>query len=219
MNLPSVLAGFRRRLKADSNARRALLCRCLPLVEDGAIHVEPDGWSALRGRRGGRAVRVVPFCDNLAFRRLPQLWLSIDVEADLSALGALDVVRRAANVEFYAAADDFPLRLDVPPQWPQDTLVKGRSARAGETLARLAAPGAEILADARVKEILVAPKGLRVTRQLRQGERGAYLLLRQNRFELSPLAPAELEPLIASVERLVDALAPSSSGHRHAAAL
>ncbi|ACK51550.1 conserved hypothetical signal peptide protein [Methylocella silvestris BL2] len=218
--LASVLGRLRRRFGAEAARRKALLLDCVALFDEAEIGVGPDGWAALRGVVGGRAISVSLMSESIAWRRLPQLWLTVTLACDLPVGGVLDIVRRSANVEFYSPAADLPLRLSVPPQWPQDTLIKGRGDGAAQTLSRLAEPLAGLLSDPRVKEMLVTPRGARLVYRLREGARGAYLLLRQSRFDLERLAPEELSALIRSLAQIVDCLlvlpAPERIAEAHA---
>jgi hypothetical protein len=199
-------APFLRRLErcllGASSRRKDLLANCLDLLGRGEIRIKPDGWGALHGFAGGFALSIAPFSETLAHRRLPQLWLAVTAHCDLRAHGVLDVVRRSTNVEFYSPAADLPERFSVPAQWPQDSLIKGGGARAANTLALLTEPLANLFADARVKEALIAPRGVRIVYQAREGARGAYLLFRQSKFEVERLSPDEISPLIVSVQRL-----------------
>lgn len=203
----SILRGLERRLSTAGARRKHLMADCLPLLERGEIRIKPDGWGALHGFAGGRAMSITPFSETLAYRRLPQLWLAVTAHCDLPTHGILDIVRRSTNVEFYAPAADLPTRFAVPAQWPHDTLVKGDGADAARTLALLTEPLSILFADARVKEALVTPRGVRIVYQAREGVRGAYLLFRQSRFEVERLHPDEVSPLIASVQSIAGLLA------------
>ncbi|VFU09721.1 hypothetical protein [Methylocella tundrae] len=215
----SILRGLERRLSTAGAKRKHLLADCLPLLERSEIRIRPDGWGELHGFADGRAVSITPFSETLAFRRLPQLWIAVTAHCDLRARGVLDVVRRSTNAEFYAPAADLPTRFAAPAQWPPDTLVKGNGAAAPSTLALLTEPLSLLFADARVKEALVAPRGVRIVYQAREGVRGAYLLFRQSRFSVDRLHPDEVSPLIASAQSLASLLSlpPTLKRTAHAA--
>ena len=90
-------------------------------------------------------------------------------------------------------------------------MIKGDGQRAASTLALLTEPLEGLFADARVKELLVAPRGVRIVYQARQGAKGAYLLFRQSSFDVERLRPDEISPFVAFARRLADALAPAPS--------
>jgi hypothetical protein len=202
----SLLRRLEQGLSLAMVSRGLLLADCLDVLERGKIKLMADGWGALHGLLGGRAASITPFCETLAYRRLPRLWLAVTVRFDLPSCGVLDVVRRSTNVEFYSPAIDLPKQFEVPVQWPQDTLIKGDGAQAARTLALLAEPLAELFADVRVKEVLIARRGVRIVYQARQGFHDAYLLLRQSRFDVERLRPEEIEPLITFVQGIADQL-------------
>ena len=137
--------------------------------------------------------------------------------------GTIDILRRVVGAEFYAPADNLPARYNVPEGWPGETLVRG-SLGAAPLLARASGTIATILAEPRVKEVLLTPRGIRIVSQLCQGERGAYLLLRENRFPMTQIGPEQLRPLLAQATGLVrsltgeDAVHGSEEAHARAAA-
>ena len=195
--------------------RAGLLSRCAALLEAPRLGRDRAGFATLDGIRHGApvAVRLIP--EALVHRRLPQLWLSVSLRCPLPTSATLDVLRRPAGAEFYAPAD-LPLRLPVPAGWPADTLVRGTPG--AEALLRQAEPVlAGILADPRVKEVLVTPGGLRLVVQAAEGARGAYLLLRGSRFDLERVAPTLLDETLAGLRRLACALNPEEIDHARAA--
>lgn len=196
--------------------RAGLFSECAALLEAPRLGRDRAGFATLDGFRNGApvAVRLIP--EALVHRRLPQLWLSVSLRCPLPVNATLDVLRRPAGAEFYAPAD-LPLRLAPPAGWPADTLVRG--TQGAEALLLRAEPIlAEILADPRVKEVLVTPRGLRLVVQAAEGARGAYLLLRGSRFDLDHVAPALLDGTLAGLHRLARALSQDSETIAHARA-
>lgn len=210
-------AGFCLRQGRRSAAWRAgLLSPCAALLEAPRLGRDRAGFATLDGVRDDApvAVRLIP--EALVHRRLPQLWLSVSLRRPLPTGAVLDVLRRPAGAEFYAPAD-LPRRLDTPAGWPADTLVRGTPGAAA--LLRQAEPIlGEILADPRVKEVLVTPRGLRLVVQAAEGARGAYLLLRGSRFDLDHVAPALLDEMLAGLDRLTHALSQNPKDIAHARA-
>lgn len=208
-------AAFRRGAAADRALRRDVLADCVATLEDAAIAPDAAGYGALKGWFEGVEAALRPMVDTLAFRRLPQLWLVVTVRTPTGADATIDALRRPSGVEFYAAGDALPKSFPPPPSWPQDTGVRG-SAGAAATLAALEAALAGPLADDRVKEITVAPSGVRLVRQLRQGRRGAYLVFRDSRFPDPRATPEEVRAALAQALQIARAARarnrPSGSG-------
>ena len=187
--------------RAAAARRAAMLRPCLGLLAEPAEGRDGAGFPTLDGRFEGLAVAVRLIPEAVAFRRLPQLWLSVSVHAATGQPATLDVLRRVAGAEFYAPADDLPRRLPAPEGLPGDAYLRG-TRQAEHLLAHLAPHLALLLADPRVKEVLVTPRGVRIVAQLCEGERGAYLLLRESRFALTEIDPATLVPHLARAAAL-----------------
>jgi hypothetical protein len=200
----SFLRRIGRRLSAEASWRGSVLADCIDLLEKGEIRLTPDGWGALQGFAGGHPASIIPMCESLAYRRLPQLWLAVTVRLRRPGCCILDIVRRSTNAEFYAPAVDLPERFEVPAQWPQDTLVKGDGPRAGEALAQITEPLTPLFSDVRVKEVLIDRQRVRILFQARQGSRGFYLLFRQTRFDIERMGPQDVAGFLRSATRIAD---------------
>ena len=187
--------------RAAAARRAAMLRPCLGLLAEPAEGRDGAGFPTVDGRFKGLAGAIRMILEVVDLRRLPQLWLSVSVHAPTGQPATLDVLRRVAGAEFYAPADDLPRRLPAPEGLPGDAYLRGTRG-AERLLTRLAPHLAQLLTDARVKEVLVTPRGVRIVSQLCEGERGAYLLLRESRFALTEIAPATLVPHLARAAAL-----------------
>jgi hypothetical protein len=203
-----------RRALTASAERAGMLRPCAGLLAEPVEGRDPTGFGTLSGRFAGLPVVIRLIPEAMAFRRLPQLWLSVSVHHPTGVRGTIDVLRRVVGAEFYAPADGLPARYDVPDAWPGETLVRG-SPGAEPLLARASESVASILAEPRVKEVLLTPRGVRIVGQLCQGERGAYLLLRENRFPLTQVDPEQLEPLLAQATDLAQRFIREGTVHDH----
>lgn len=201
-----------RRALAASAGRARMLHPCGSVLTDPVHVCDRTGYGTLAGRFEDFPVEVRLISESLAFRRLPQLWLSVSVHRSTGLSETLDVLRRVAGAEFYAPGPELPARYPVPRGWPGETLVRG-SRGASDLLGRVDAPIAEILAEPRVKEVLLTPRGVRIVSQLCQGERGAYLLLRENRFTVPHVGPEVLQPLLAQATDLARYLISKGPAH------
>lgn len=194
-------------------ARAAMLDACGALIEAPVLGRDGSGYPTLDGRFGGVPVAVRLMAEAVAFRRLPQLWLSVSVHAPTGQGATLDLLRRASGIEFYAPSD-LPVRPPVPEGWPADVSLAG--SRGAPALLDRAAPAlAGLLADPRIKEVLIAPRGVRIVTQLCEGERGAYLLLRESRFALTRIEPEILLPHLFRAAELSRRLGAAAPGERH----
>lgn len=191
----------RRHSARVASERRTLLDSLLPFFDTPPDRgIDRAGFATLTGRYRACPIHLSLLADSLAFRRLPQLWCRIEVRVPLGGTETLSIVRRSTNVEFYSPASDLPARHEVPATWPQDTLIRG-SELSRSLLDQLAIQAGTLLADPRLKEILVTPRGLRISIQACEGDRGAYLLMRGNRFAYEQIAPRSLlETLDAAVD-------------------
>lgn len=201
--IAALLAGLAvRDHRARQAARRRLLDRC---VEHFDVHAQTcggDGFPILDGLCGGRHVDVRLISDGMTIRRLPQLWLQVTHLVALEGVSGVAVLVRPSGGEFFSLTSGFHHILEAPPSFPRELIVRGECARSADVLAWLAGPMAAILADARVKEIAVTRRGLRIVRQADEGRRGDYLLLRQAAFEMAPVAAETLAAAIAGIDAL-----------------
>ena len=203
--LAAALLCRRQTLRAAA-VRRDLLRDCAGLFDETPTRaVDRAGYGTLSGRYRGLPVRLSLLAEALVFRRLPQLWCRIELRTAIGGTERLGIVRRPANVAFDAAASELPVCHDVPAAWPADTLVRG-TRRSGGLLAILADRAGPLLADPRLKEILVTPRGLRVAMQVCEGQRGAYLLMRASRFASDRVAPGQVLGALDGVVDLAHAL-------------
>jgi hypothetical protein len=186
------LAAILRAGRREAASRRSALADCEGLLDGPVRRIAPSGYGELRGRFGGLSVRLAPIAEALAFRRLPQLWIGADVARPAADGRAVEIVRRPTGTEFFTGAGALPLAYAPPPDWPQDTAVRG-SRDAGPLLAELGPLLAGPLSDPKLKSIAVTPRGVRVVRHAAQGERGAYLLFRESRFTTSRIPVSEAE--------------------------
>ncbi|MBI1649743.1 hypothetical protein [Hyphomicrobium sulfonivorans] len=199
-----VVWGYRdhRRMVAQ---RRRLLDACAELFENVQVTHSGDGFPTLTGERGGRAFQVRLFNDGMTIRRLPQLWLQVTELRPLDiGAGGFAVLVRPSGYEFFSLTADFHHFIDVPTGFPRECIVRGESPLSEHMLQRVGATVGGILADPVIKEVAATRKGLRLIRQVDEGRRGDYLLLRQAAFDRGPVAVSTLIGAIASLRALAD---------------
>jgi hypothetical protein len=94
----------------------------------------------------------------------------------------------------------FPARLEPPAGLPWEILIRGADASAQALLDHLSSTIASILSDARIKELAITPKGVRIIRQAGEGRRGDHLLLRQAVFDDAAVPASELSSILSSLD-------------------
>ena len=152
----------------------------LPLLNSYRVVQQGKGWPVLTGRYKGADVRLEPVLDDMAWRKLPSLWLKVTVLSPNPARGSLGLLVRARGGEFYSPTAEMTHRLPLPPTFPADAMLCSDCAQT----APVQAVNDHIAAfdDPRMKELVITPKGVRLVYQAAQGERADYLVLRQARF-------------------------------------
>jgi hypothetical protein len=198
----------RRDHEAAMAARARLLDPAAVLFGDSQLKLAADGFPVLTGRLPDRrqvTVELIP--DTMVMRRLPQLWLIVTLsETQKRARPSFGAIARPTGSEFYSRIDELPERIEPPPGLESSIMIRGNAPfgaidadGAGEALRLL-------FTDARVKEIMVTPKGVRIVRQASQGERGAHLLLRQVRFPIEVVQPELIRTAIDEADAMREAL-------------
>jgi hypothetical protein len=129
----------------------------------------------------GYAVRLEPLVDDIAWRKIPSLWLKVTVLTPNPCRGVFDFLVRPRGGDFYSPSDELPHTLRVPEDWPQDALLRTDDPEAMPAIADIA-PHISHFADPQMKELLITPRGTRLVRQIWQAERAHYLVLRQAKF-------------------------------------
>jgi hypothetical protein len=193
------------------STRRKLLDACRPLFEEARLEHGGDGFPRLYGRIGGSRVTIELIPDMMTIRRLPQLWMSVTLLEPVPVESGLAVLVRPSGAEFFSLTQHFHATLRVPNGFPEASLVRGQSPGATKVLATVAPAVATLLADPKVKEVAVTPNGVRAIRQVAEGRRGDYLLLRQSAFDVVSVDPGAMLELVDSLFSLRAALVPGKS--------
>lgn len=199
----SVVAGLavRDHRRARAN-RRSLLDHCSSILSNARTDFGGDGFPCVTGLHAGCKVRAALIPDTMTIRRLPQLWLSVTRTQSLPVTDSLAVLVRPSGNDFYSLTESLGTTLTPSPDLPWEVLVRGSGTHAQELLYHLAGTIGKVLADPRVKEVAVTPKGLRIVRQTAEGRRGEHLLLRQAVFDNASVPAHDFEQLLAALDML-----------------
>jgi len=205
MNVPALLLALaavggllwlHRRQRRQLRARRArLFDAVLPLLESYRVTQDDVLHPVLDGRYRGYAIRLEPIIDHIAVRKLPSLWLLTTVYGRIPYRGAIDVLARPQNIEFYSPAEQLDHSVALPPGWPAHARIRSDDPAAMPPQDRLT-PHVAMFEDPRVKELLVTPRGVRIVYQIDQAERAQYMVLRQAQFAEQPLTALLAERLL-----------------------
>ena len=187
--------------------RRGLLDAAAGEVAGSAIRPGPDGFPTLSGRLpDGRAIDLELVVDTLQFRRLPQLWLKVTIrETEPRPWPRIGALARPTGTEFYAVTPSFPARVLPPAGVAEGLLIRGDGTAGPDGIGRNCRAFTALFQDGGLKEAAIMPRGVRIVRQVAEGDRGAHLLLRQARFAPPAVAPDLLRRAIADAALLRDA--------------
>jgi hypothetical protein len=143
--------------------------------------------------------------DTIAVRKLPSLWLRVTVRVAIPFAGVCDVMARAHNVEFYSPFGDLDHGIVLPAGWPDHLTVKTDDPDAMPPAALLA-PHIRVFEDERMKVLLVTSRGVRLVRQVAQGSRAEYMVLRQAAFGPVVVPRALLHTMLDAAVALAETL-------------
>lgn len=187
--------------------RNSLFDSVASLFKDPSITLAGDQFPVLTGRiADGRQIKLELIADTLVFRRLPQLWLKMTLrepaECDRPSIG---VLARPTGAEFYSIVHGFQ-EWFAPPQTEAALLMRGDADASPRDIERAGALFQGLLLDPTVKEAAITPRGVRLVRQVGQGDRGAHLLLRQVHFPDHTISFDLVRNAIAEVKALSEVL-------------
>ena len=186
---------FARFFGGRSAARAGYLNLCLPLFDAPVKGVADSGFARISGQYRGQLfdVQVVP--DSLNLRKLPCLWLLVTLVERLPVAGTFDVMLRATGAETFSKFGDLPDQIAVPDGFPEGCTIRTDAAGCMPNSALIGRYMAGLDA-ARLKEVVVAPAGVRLVWLAEEADRGRYLLFRDAEMGAAALQPEVLVPLI-----------------------
>ena len=205
--LAVLLARHRQELKLE---RSELLQDCLPLFKDvqqkqeGVHYPRVQANVTLAGHQ--RQIELWAMADTLQTRRLPPLWLFVDIRCVLAINGVMDVLVRPTGVEVFSPSRDLAYRHELLGHWPQASILKSSFPEIEKLLQQLDLPLNELLADPYTKCLTLRPDGMRYVVQIAQASQAHYMVLRNSHF--GPLqVPAEfLEAKLNTLGQIIKIL-------------
>lgn len=175
-------------------ARLSLFAEVSDLLEHPEMQQEGLGFPVLTGTYQDYEVKLALIEDSLAVRKIPPLWLTVTIQGKQAIQGSLDLIVRPQNNEFYSPAWQWQGNLQVPPHWPQHSIIKYQDEPVDVGLIDVEIP--KIFADEHMKELLIAPWAVRLTYMAKQAERGEYLIMRNAIFNGESIPKAVAEKII-----------------------
>lgn len=182
-------------------ARQRAVCRAAflddvqGLFSGGLKKLNADGFPRISGTYRDRTfdIQIVP--DTLNFRKLPSLWLLVSLPEAMPVRATFDLMMRPRGVEMFSRHAELPVQMAPDPAFPHDSSVRTDAPHLLPPR-QLLLKHTAILEDARAKELLISPKGLRIVWLVEEAERGSYLLFRDSEMGLSPFPAAEAKRLL-----------------------
>jgi hypothetical protein len=184
--------------RARTMARAAYLDVVKRLFDSVETRLQPTGFPRMTGRRQGLAFDLQVIPDTLTFRKLPALWVLVTLPEPMPLKATLDLLARPSGNEPFTKFATLPHSLPAPPGFPKDHGIRSDDATC------LPPPGlisrhVGLFDDARVKELVLSPKGLRIVILAEEADRGRYLIFREAEMGRVPLDPARLLPILDSL--------------------
>lgn len=206
-----VLTGMLHRQRRDLRRERSVLFDdCLPLFSDCRLHQHGIRYPQLRARwscgQRTHPISLQAMVDTLQTRRLPPLWLILDLRCALTLEGTLDVLVRPTGVEVFSPSRDLPHRHALPEHWPQNSLVKSSLPDATDVLARISDRAGALLADPYTKCLTIRPDGLRYVLQIAQSSKAHYMVMRNAHFGSLRIDPQSLRSKLAVLGDILETL-------------
>ncbi len=205
--LAFLLARHRHALKLE---RSKLLEDCLPLFKDvqlkqeGVHYPRVQANVTLAGHQ--RQIDLWAMADTLQTRRLPPLWLVVDIRCVLAINGVMDVLVRPTGVEVFSPSRDLAYRHELLGHWPQASILKSSFPDIEKLLQHLDLPLHELLADPYTKCLTLRPDGMRYVVQIAQASQAHYMVLRNSHFGPLQVPAAFLEAKLNTLGQIIKIL-------------
>lgn len=190
-----------REARARVQTRASFFSAVRPLFSDPVQAVADTGFGRLSGRAGGQVWDLQAVPDTLTMRKLPALWLLVTLPQPLPLAATVNVMIRPSGVEPFSNFAALPHQIAPPPGFPADCAIRTDAPDRLPPLALLRSH-LHLFDDPRVKELILSPKGLRLTLLAEEADRGRYLIFRDAELGRAPLDPQVLRPLMAALDAL-----------------
>lgn len=190
-----------RHVRAVGRGRRAVLERVQGLLDEPKITQKGIGYPSMTGSYRGHPVRVHLVADNLTLRRLPRLWLAVSVLRPTHVVQPIDVQLEPAPTDIVCPGLRYRFDHKVPEAWPEH--VRIATPHDQDVDYAIFDKSLPVVKDPSVKDIFIAPGGVRIVSLLAVGEVGANRLTRRVKFIITLKEP-RLKALLDGGLRLAE---------------
>lgn len=188
---------------------------CLDLFQSYRVTQEGPTFPLLSGRYREHEVRLDPVVDDMAWRKVPVLYLKVTVLKPNPYRAILDLLIRPGGVEVYSPSDELHYHVKPPEGWPEPALLCTDDPSSLPPF-ELITPHIGVFNDIYMKEMVVTSRGVRLTRMIWQARRLHYAVLREVNFEELYLDPSIAKTLLDTTIDIADALSNAGSVERAA---
>jgi hypothetical protein len=188
---------------------------CLDLFQSYRVTQEGPAFPLLSGRYRDHEVRLGPVVDDMAWRKVPVLYLKVTVLKPNPYRAILDLLIRPGGVEVYSPSDELHHHLPLPEGWPEQALLATDNPESIPPL-DLITPHIGVFKDIYMKEMVITSRGVRLMRMIWQARRLHYAVLREVAFDEVYLDTAIAKTLLDSAIDIADALYNAGSVERAA---
>lgn len=188
-------------------ARAAFFDDCKTLFSDGLKAVAPTGFPRISGRYKGQTFDLQAVPDTLTYRKLPALWVLVTLPAPMPVRATFDLMIRPGGVAPFSNFHQLPDQITPPEGFPPDCAIRSDNPQhlPDEALLRRYLP---LFQDARMKELVISPKGVRLVWLAEEANRGRYLFFRDAEMGKLKLPANAIRPLLEALLDLQADLAP-----------
>jgi hypothetical protein len=199
---------YRRDRRHLKERRGKFFDQCLDLFQNCRVTQEGPLFPLLSGSYRDHEVRLEPVIDNMAWRKVPVLYLKVTVLQPNPYRAILDLLIRPGGVEVCSPSNDLNYHLRLPEGWPEQALLATDHPTLIPPL-DLITPHLGVFDDVYMKELVVTSRGVRLVRMIWQARRLYYAVLREVRFDEVHLDPAIARTLLDATVAIADALSNS----------
>lgn len=179
-------------------ARQTYFSALSPLFDRMTSRVQPSGFSRVTGVTGEHAFDLQALTDSLTFRKLPALWVMLTLPGPLPVRATIDIMARPGGLETFSRFSQLPHSLPRLAGLPEHVAIRTDDATTvvdPRSLTRHLG----LFDDPAIKELVIAPTGIRIVFLAEEAERGRYLIFRDAELGGTPLGPGRVAPLIDAI--------------------
>ncbi len=136
----------------------------------------------LSGTYQGHVFQLKAIIDTLATRKLPSLWLLISLPEAQPVQATLDMMLRPASATSFSNFDFLPHTLRTPEGFPPEAVLRTDALQLCPP-PKMLLKHLDLFREAKAKELLISPRGLRIVMHVAEVDRLRYMVLREARFD------------------------------------